>query len=517
MSTEQSDDHPSMDELLTATRQIVENRETLKNTPDVFHRPSKKKSSKKIDWSSQGALVFGGLLALLIVLYIIFGSYRSSNKSYERTVTSASVLPAVVKYGGEEMEGKRLVGLETTRTLKDESLIVEIKQIADDGGLPADVFADDVPPEMNIASGLNKLFRIYKDNPGELDRLRTGVASGEWRIAEGILKDVSDILTRVEPKRQDIRSMLERKGVCFAFEFTPSEEGLIPDTDGADFMEDYVLLEEYAVARSLLEGKIDEAVESLNYIFRIAQLAAEVRSPEVRSKAARIRRHAIDIMQTVVFDPKFQRKNLNDLYEILKEQLDNWTDDAEAWIGDRAGGLKVYNLVAQYGLENALEPDEINELHERGILDEYGKQRNFAQILTKDQVYYLQMMKSVITESRRPFYLRRTLLDRIFSETRRLRNTPEEPIIAGFLLRGISELMEYIAFDRTECEAAFLAMSVSLTRPLPPGQLELDPLFGKKYEVRKMLNPTDPKISIVWASYFHSLKPFRSPDYSSGE
>ena len=515
MTTDQSDEHLTKEELLTATRRIVEDREMMETAPDVFRRPPKKTVPPKFDWSEQGALVFGSVLGAIVVLYVILGVCRTSDKPEKEPISKASMLPAVVEYGGQKMEGKVFVGMETTRTLKDEQLIAEIKQVKDAQGLPSEVFADNVPPEMNVAHELSKLFGIYKANPGELDKLRTGITGGEWKIADETLKQVSDILTRVESKRQDIRSMLKRENVCFSFEFTESEEGLIPDTDGADFLEDYVLLEEYAIARALLNGKVDDAVECLNYIFRIAQLTAEVRSPEVRSKAARIRRYALNIAQTVVLDPKFRKKNLIDLYEILKEQLETWTDDAEAWIGDRAGGLKVFNLVALYGPEGALEPNEIEELDQRGILEGYTKRRDLAQIIAKDQVYYLRAMRSLIDECRRPFFQRRTLLNRLFSEQRRLKGTPEEPIIAGFLLRGITELMEYIAFDRADCEAAFLAMSTSLKQPVPPEQFELDPLYGKKYETRRMLNPTEPKISIVQTAYSNSLKPFRVPDYSN--
>jgi len=515
MTTDHPDDHLSKEELLTATRRIVEDRESMGKIPDAPRLPSGKASAQKFDWSSQGTLVFGGALGMIIVLYALLGVCRPS-KPPRQSYSESPSLPKTVEIDGQTMDGQLFVDMETTLSLKDEQLRAEIKQVADAGGLPAEVFVDDVPSEMNIAHELNKLFRIYKDNPGELERLRAGRTSGEWNIPNEALKQVSEILTRVESRRLNIRSMLERENVCFSFEFTETPQGLIPDTDGADFMEDYVLLEEYAIAQSLQDGNVDAAVECLSYIFRLAQLAAEVRSVEVRTKAGRIRRHALDITQTVVLDPNFRKKHLVDLYEILKEQLEHWVDDAEAWIGDRAGGLKVYNLVARFGPERALEPNELDEMDQWGLLEGYTKQRNLAQVIAKDQVFYLQKMQSVIDECRQPFYQRKAFLNRIYDDPRR-RKGPEEPIIAGFLLRGISDLMEYIAFDRTECEAAFLAMSASLRRPVPAGQFEFDPLYGKKYETRQMLNSAEPKIAIVRTSYSNSRKPFRVPDYSSGE
>ena len=546
--TPNPDDHLSKEELLTATRRIVEEREAKEASVSVPKSPPKKAAPQKIDWSSQGALVFGGILGAIIVLYALLGMCRSE-KPPRRALTEVPPLPETIEYGGQTVDGQMFTGMETTWRLKDDRLVEEIQQVADAGGLPIDVFADDVPSEMNIANGLNRLFGVYKDNPGELKSLREGVAVGEWGIAEETLKQVSDVLTRVEPKRQDIRSMLKQDDVCFAFEFTDSAQGQIPETDGADFMEDYVLLEEYAIARALLEGKADDAVESLAYIFRIAQLAAEVRSPEVRSKAARIRRRALDITQTVVLDANFRKHHLVDLYEILKEQLEHWTDDAEAWIGDRASGLKVYNLIAQFGPEEALLEHEVAELRLRGILDAlpeavatppprqrrnllFGTRRqeppqaaprrsnlgeDFVNNLAEDQVFYLRTMRSIIDECRKPYYQRQDLLNRTYADLRQQRNSSEGAVIAEMLLRGIPPLMEYIAFDRTECEVAFLAMSASLQRSLPPGQFELDPLSGKKYETLRMLNPTEPRIPIVRVGYANSLKPFRVPDYASGE
>ncbi len=511
---EEQGSHPTKEELLTATQRVVQQRGTQGTSSGGGRGPTRSPGMKDVDWSSQGALVLGGVLFGVIVLYVLLGTCRSVDKEPRRPVTDASLLPGTVKYGGVPLAGKSFVGMEATRTIKDADLIAAITPIAEEKGLPGDIFDATVPAKSNVATELTKLFTIYKDNPGELERLRSGVSAGEWKISKETLNQVSETLTRLEPKRQEIRSMLERKDACFAFEFEDTAEGKVPNTEASDYIGDYVLVEEYAIARALDEGQIDAATESLAYIFRIAELAAEVKNPGIRSKAAKTRRHAIDIMQTIVLDSKFQQKNLLDLYEMLKEQWENWSSDANTWIGDRASGLKVYNLIAQYGLEAGLEPNEIAELKERGLFEGYNKQKNLSKILAKDQVYYLQMMKSIIDISARPLYQRRSVLDRVYSETRRLRGTTEEPLIAGFLLQGIPELMNYMALERVEFETAFLAVAFSLNEKSPADTMTVDPLYGKKYEMRRMMNPTEPTIPIVQMTHFGSLKPFRVPDYS---
>ncbi|MDR0869767.1 MAG: hypothetical protein LBN39_03150 [Planctomycetaceae bacterium] len=451
-----------------------------------------KQENEKFDWSSQGHIVLGGILLLAIILYAIVGS------SQRRTDKYNAAQPKTVEYGGEVLPKEKFNGLEATRKEKNPELIGEIKKVIKENGTPADIFAEDVPPDNNIATELDRAFRIYDENPGEIETLRAGVSYGDWKIDSATLQDVKDILTRTDTKRLNIRKMLERSSVCFSFEFVESETGTAPVTKAADYLADYMLLEEFAVAQALQDGAVGKAAEALAYIFRIAQLAAEVRSPGTRTKAAQIRLHAVDVLQAVLLHPKLQKSDVQFLYEMMKEQLDHWTPDSEMWVGDRASGLKVYNEIMQYGLDKALEEDEIAELYERGIYDTVNK--GLLKKLSADEVFYLQAMRTVIDESEKPFYKRLTALNQMEDQLRAKWGTDSEPVIAGFLLRGITDLMEYCALDRTKCETAVSAMQVALGQP---AAFKIEPLYGKEYTIK-----TDDGGGTVSVSYPNNPKPF---------
>lgn len=518
------------EELLDAAKKIVEDR---RKKPKSTLKKGKKK--EETDWSAKVVLLVGSFVTACILVYALFGMItHRANKPPTRRIAEDSILPAVVRYGGEDIPGKSFVGLEATRTDRNPELIDEVKKVIDSGGAPSEVFKNDVPQDTNIAGELRRQFEIYRQNPGELESLRRENPYLDDKVDPTAVRNVSDILERTEPKRLQIRQMLNNKDACFSFEFitlppdpTQPDLGEIPETGAVDFLSDYALLEEYAVARSLLNGDIRSAMESLAYIFRLAQLAAEVKNPGIRIQAGQIRLHALEVLQVVVLDSNLKETDLAYLYAMLQEQLDYWTPDAEAWIGDRASGMKVYNLILQYGLDVALEPDEIEEMQLRGIYE--SMKRNLNKTLASDQIFYLRSMQLIVDSCQRPFYQRLDTLNLIDGQLREAQGTPDETIIAEFLLRGIRDRMFFCAQDRTKCEMAALAMATSLkntkitfrsseprTAINPKETIEmliLTPLYGKKYEVRQ-IRDDDNKRPMVWVSYLGNLKPFRVLDFS---
>ena len=520
-----SDNEANVPEPIDTPEEEIHKQELLSKAKKVVRHRKYKKSKNGFDWSTQGHIILSGSLLGVIILYAAIGICRNrSPESQSRPaveITAASLLPAVIDYGGEKLPGKVFVKMEATRSDRDPELVEEIKKIVNSGGMPADIFQDDVPPDMNIGTELSRAFEIYKNNPGELERLREKSPRGEWKIDHETLQEVGDILTRTEQKRLDIREMLNKNDVCFSFTFIHDPDyGDIPDTSSADFLSDYILLEEFAVGWALNEGRLEDAVESLAYMFRLAQLAAEVKNVGIRTRAGEIRMRTVDVMQAVVLDSDFKEQHAISLLDMLQEQLDAWTPDSAMWIGDRASGLVVYNLIRQHGLENALEPDEVAELRQRGIFDSLSQR--LLRELPRDQTVYLRAMRQIIEESEKPFFQRIPELKRIDTDFRSRRGTSDEPVIAEILLRGVNEVMKFCAQDRAKCEIAVLGLATSIGRPVatvkrPEETLEFDPLFGRKYEIRKITGQAEAKADLVWVSYHSNLKPFRVPDFSKGK
>ncbi len=485
--------------------------------------PSTKKHKKneKVDWSTQGALVMGGALAIIIIIIVVIGVTQNTDKP-PRTVTDASLLPETVKYGGETLPGAVFVGMEATRSETDPALVAEIQKVIADKTMPSDIFHDDVPAEKNIATELNRSFSLYRTNPDELNVLREKIPrGGEWQIPAADLDAVQPTLERLEPKRQSIREKLLQEDVCFSFEFLhPENQEAVPTGDSADFLSDYLLLEEFAIAKALRNGDMDEAITSLSFVFRLAQLAAEVPSPSIRMRAAECRIRAIDILQTLLQNTHCQGPHAQRTLGMLQEQLDAWTPESVAWKGDRASGMKVFNLVRQYGLLGALEPDEIDELIERGLIQtreikegpNKGEEREVGDKLRDDEIYYLKTMTTLIAACDEPFFKRTAVLQNIEKERQAWYDTSEEKTVSELLLRFFSQSMERFALDRAKCEMAVVALTTSLNRQM---QVGVNPLSGDKYDVHRIQDTTENgSRRMVVVSFTGNVHPFRIPDFT---
>jgi hypothetical protein len=479
-----------------------------------------------------------------VILFIIFTIYIVSaiQRQYRAPKTRSDSLlisPQTVKFGDETISGELFRGMETARFEKNKELIAEIKKVMAQKETPSEIFKNNLSGNVNIAVALNNAFRL--ENSEELNILRAAAPKeATWGISRETLEHLNEILIRFEPKRRTIRNLLNRPDSCFYFIFEYDEEfGEIIDLQAADYLEDYLLLEEYAIAAALRDGRIEDALDSLVYIFRIAQLASAISVPSARSAAALIRLRAVDIMQTIILDSKFKKPYLNGLYEMIREQLEYWTPDHSVWAADRASGLKTYHRILQYGLEAALTPTEIDDLEKRNLLTFIArKQKKYKKntdenknnenneiketILLKndffhghvsDEIFYLRSMQKVIDTSKKPFYQRHSELSEVTDEVVRAMDKKESaPVIAELLLRGIVESMRLHAKDRAVCEMTFLAMSVSLEKPTF-NSLTFNPLSEKGYEVNQIEEENNPKNKFIQISFSNDLKPFRVPDY----
>jgi hypothetical protein len=465
------------------------------------------------------SLVLLGFFALVILLCVVLGvRYK---RLTDVPITGGIFLPERVDFGGiKNVPGKRFAGIEATRTYQNDELIGEIKKVLQASSLPGDVFKKEIPSDKNIALYLKREFRMYHDNHGELEHLRKQSVFVDGKVNEESLREGEEVLSRVDYKRLTVRKLLDDEAVAFSFEIVRSEEfGDVPDISAAGYLDDYLLLEEYAIGRALRDGNISNAVISIAYIFRIAQLVAEVKSLPVRFQAAKIRTRCVELMQNIVFAKSFSESDLKELYAIVLEQLDTWCPESNAFIGYRASGMKVFNMVLSYGIDYAFEPSELEELARRDKdRFSYRINSNWAW----DHVFFLKSMQTIIGDCKVPYYQRVERLDIILRELKEKYNTPEDLIVSNFLLREVPRYMQYYAMERTKCELVALTMAHSLKYSQDISEtvnktidaFRLEPMTGKPYYIRHIVNEQEPKVDIIWGSYFGNLKPFRIPDYS---
>ncbi|MDR1479031.1 MAG: hypothetical protein LBJ00_08815 [Planctomycetaceae bacterium] len=464
------------------------------------------------------SLMFGAVFCVILVGIFYVPPKTSS-------ISGGVILPAVVEYAGiKNISGKRFAGMESTRTYQNTELIGEIKKVLQSTGLPADIFKLNVPSDKNVAVLLKREFKIYHDNHGEIEQLRKEPVFIDGAVNLNALSQSEEVLSRVDPKRLAIRKMLDDdEQAAYSFEMVNIDGiGDTPDISSAGYLDDYILLEEYTAARAIRDGKIREAIIAAAYVLRIAQLTAEVPSLPVRFIAAQTRLKGLDMIQNIVFAKSFSEMDLRELYLIIQEQLEAWCSESKVLAGHRASGMKTFNLILALGIDYAFESSELEELAKRDKdRFDYRINQNWAW----DHVFFLQSMQTLIGGCEFPYFERKDRIDKIFQVLQDKYDTPDELIASYFLLREVPRYMQFFALERTRYEVAALSMAHSLKYSNGVAQYAAEtikdctkePLSGKPYHIRQIVNESEPKINIVWGSYFGNVKPFTVPDYSVKE
>jgi hypothetical protein len=479
----------------------------------------------------------GGIIAAILAFSIYSTLYK---KSLRTLSVSRFDVPSI-----------RFAGIETLRNARSEELIAEIAKVIEQNGLPADVFlglssniSDEekrIQQSTNIAITLHDQFHKNNlQNPNDLRILWETSPVGAWDVDERQLESVQPLLQQLEPRRRAIRSMLEEWDTHFYYIFVhPESSGsfrsapaspqeirrnvreatpqsaissrfatTVVNTEASEYLADYALLEEYVVAQALLEGNIEEAMEALDYVFRITYLASMLGNVGTRADAAAVRLRAFEVMQRIVLDPKFEKAHLIKLRNILLEERKNWTSEYVAWFGDRASGMMLYHNVMLRGL-NALEPAELASLDERGVTGRFN--RGFMKYHEQDKIFYLRSMQKILDVSEEPFTKRLDVLSQIQTGLLATEHTyddegiAKEHFVANIMLKEVDRFMRLFAADQAALDRAIVA----ILRSLDQGGTERyrNPFTDEPYEVRKV----DGLLSI---STTFLPRPFRVPIFT---
>lgn len=458
------------------------------------------KPKAKFDLSSQGSLVLGGILVCIIILLGIVGRCNPRDDRSTQTPIEFHTVPKTVVYGNESVDGVLFTGIESTRKVNDPDLVSEITELIKSQELPHDVFAGNIDESKDVAAVLNRNFEFFVENNRDFQKLASEIPVGDWTIPADALRKVDDILNRNAIHRNEIRQVLELPDAAFGFDFVETEDGPVPNPDTPDMLRNYMILEEYAVAHALAVGDLLEAVESLKYIFRIAELSSRLPNIAVRVRAVQIRQKGLNILQTLLLDRRCGALEQGLFLEFFTRTLAHWPKDGVAWNGERARGMQVYEWVRRRGLEDVLDEAAIADLERRGVLDRVLE--NLPKTLNGDQVYYLKAMKFLIAECTKPYYQRTNALRTITDELQSVHGKPEEPVVAGFLLGSVRQNMQTQAVDRAQIEACVIALSLAGGLPEPPHRLE--PIFGKPYQI-------DRGETRIHVAFHSSVKPFIVP------
>ena len=400
------------------------------------------------------------LLAILSMLCCASCEARRGAKSFdEQTLESLADLP-----------GAR----ETTHAL----LRAESARITEEGGTPAQLVQNDLPPTENAAIALADLF-AQKSLGWIGDRTEALFPVGRFQFNPVAMEGLNRFLEDHRFELDGLDEALLRGNCDFQIDF---RRGFFADTSFVDTVSICARFEAFRVAQHLAANEPIEAVSPLRAMFRLIGFLASERSVEARLSAAVLRSEALLVLEAIAQHPATTSSEVIALYQIIQEQIQSWPSDSAAWIGDRALAMHSYEVIRIGKLMMLLTTDEIEIFRAEGML------RNMPSALKRtadqDEHYYLDVMRKIIASCDRPFHTRKALFQQIRSDLRDLRDTSDYPVAAARLfLTDIERGQAIQARDRALTE--MWAIALALAAGLDPPDFRINPYSGKEYVVLK--------------------------------
>ena len=333
---------------------------------------------------------------------------------------------------------------------------------------------------------IRQQFEVYHRSPGEIEILETDD-----------LKEIDNVLKRTEPKRLAVRKELDEPTAAQTKRELPSP--LFAEDYIAPFVH-YAAVERAFARRSLQQGKLDDAMQSFRYVYRLAEELAASGSLELRVAAARFRLQMLEIAQAMMIHPLCRHEHHEALYKILDNQINNRETDETTWTRYRNEGKQFYENVVEKGFDKMITPELLKALMERHAFHEYEK--GAKEPFTHDRSVFDRVSDVIIESCSQPFFKRQPVLRQLDSELRKQRGTADEPVFALLLLRDVSSSMRILAQERSGIETAYLALAVSLE--IRNRQRPMNFLTGNDYEILLITGG-------VLCTYEGNIKPFYVP------
>jgi hypothetical protein len=339
---------------------------------------------------------------------------------------------------------------------------------------------------------IRQQFEIYQRFTGELE-----ILAGDNAV------EIDNVLKRTETKRFTVHKELD------GAQMNDKRTKLFPsplyyEEYAAPFFH-YVTVERAVAQRALKQGKVDEAMLSIRYIYYLADELADTGSLELRTVSARIRLQTLETVQSLLMNLNTKREHHVSLHKIFDKLVHRRPLDLEIWTLYRDEGKRFFEEVSRHGLEETVSPKLLKELKERKALDAYeksNKEQSSKERWGHDQSVFRRVMTVMIESCELPFFQRQPVMLALDKELREQRGTETEPVFSLLLLRDVTETMRLFAQEHSGNEMAYLALSFSLEdqprRPL------MNFLSGKEYRFPLTTNG-------VMCTYEGNIKPFYVP------
>lgn len=346
---------------------------------------------------------------------------------------------------------------------QDPSVQAEISRIKAEGGLPRQM--QEVEDQIAANEDLSAAFFDVFDSDWQLQSLQESLIK-IWPTGD---LDFGDALPRArklveehQDRRRILREGLRAPNTRFRLDFTQGFGGDLRWLTATDVL---ARMEAIEIDNAVSNHQPDQAFEPIATMFLLAQKLDEAPQLIPRLQAIEIRRLALKGIQRVASSASATETTREHLLEVLEHQIALWVDEAQAWKGDRAIGMHVYEMVRDGGYLSLLTDQELKELDaRRERLDRaYVVLRN----IDIDELYFFETMRLAIEMSRVPFYQRLTTWNERFEALDEWRGGHEFPrVAADIMFPAFTTAQQRIGRDRSRCDAWRMALQKSLGRPV---------------------------------------------------
>ena len=335
-----------------------------------------------------------------------------------------------------------------------------------------------IPDDVNAAAGLADVFgeKIFSSLQEAVDKL---YPRGPFQFNALQLRTAVGLLSRRQDELLRARQSLQRPQCDFGIRHV---RGFANDVSFIDRVRLAGRLEGLWAAKSLFsEDNPKAATDALRNMLQWAKLLGAERYAAARLQAAMLRAEALEVLQAIVLHPRCKKKDLDRLHEIVHENLAEWPDDADAWIGDRALGMHCYEIVRDGAVISLLTPEEVGEFSGIGALEDLPAAAKA--VADEDELFYLTAMRKIIESCARPYCQRANVAEEILARAAAKRNAADYPMVADrLLLPDINRGLRMQAEDRAAAESWAVGLDVAIGRP---AGFAVNPLTGKKYRISR--------------------------------
>ncbi len=440
---------------------------------------------------------------------------RTRTRDQDRSLTAASGAPFCSRFfllcatalfvGGcgspsepEELTDQRirefgsLPGLRTShhRGLQDELARLESEratpvQLEEDSVRRGDSTASQSPPPDEPAASTEEddlaviLAAAFPDPMVRLldQRINKLYPVGRFGFGPVELQKIAAFRREYDAAVEQVLRALDRPDCDFRYEHT---RGLLADNSFIDRAWLFQRLQAFQIAEGLAANQPGVTLEPWQYLSQVIDVLARKRSLVTRRAAAELRAEAFLVLAAIVQHPATTRPQLARLFASLNEQLAHWPADRETWIGERAMGMHVYEMIRDGRVKDLLTVDEIAMFAAEGSLE--ALEAAVIGAADDDELYYLSTMRRLIEAGDQPYYQRKGLLLDIRQNLQKIRQTPEFPTVAArILFENLEDGYRVQAEDRAACEVWALALAEALGEPRP--EFEKHPVTGRPYEI----------------------------------